>query len=141
MKKLILTLTVALAASIATADVVITDNMHVLKEGVDIGAIPDAMLNGIAKPSEVQAALLIKFTAITAAKATAEAASAAEKTKSEALATEIKTAAALPLASDRQAALKALAVTAELTEKQKKRAEILARKTAAEAELAEIDKP
>lgn len=78
--KLILIL--SFVASFALADVTVTDTGRVLKDGADIGAIPDAIMNKVVAPSEVQSAVLRRL-AETKAAADAKAAEA-DKAKADA---------------------------------------------------------
>lgn len=48
--------------SLAFAGIEITDDARVLLDGKDIGAVPDAMLNKVVSPSDVQTALIAKLT-------------------------------------------------------------------------------
>ena len=55
-------LIILLTSTISFAGVAITDDARVLLDGKDIGAVPDAMLNKVVTPSEVQTALVAKLT-------------------------------------------------------------------------------
>lgn len=82
--KIILALILFISAT-SFADVVVTDSARVLKDGADIGAVPDAISNGVVTPSEVQAAILARLSEIKAeaAKVKADALAAADKIKIE----------------------------------------------------------
>lgn len=120
--KLILILAVLAGASALPirADVTVTESARVLKDGNDIGAVPDAVKNGIVTPSEVQAALLKLIVSMKAEREAAQTeatAAKADKAKIvEAVAKDDKKAIAEAVKSEKQRQKDALA--AEIAAKQ-----------------------
>lgn len=128
------------AATISTADIQISDSGQVTKDGVALGAIPDAMLNGMAKPSEVQAALVAKFAASAKAAQDAAAEAAKHQAAKQAIVDALIAAAGKTTAAEKVAAFSAVVQDAKADAKAKRIAEINAAIAAKQAELAEAQK-
>jgi hypothetical protein len=136
--KLLILASLILVSSVA-AEVTVTQQGRVLKDGVDIGAVPDAMANKVVSPSEVQTALVTMLANLEADKAKAETEATEAKAAKEAVIEKIKAADAKPTAQEKREALKLLADEQKLSDKAKRLAEKAAAKAAIEKEIAEIN--
>jgi len=136
---ILLLLAAGLAASIATAADSITDTGTFVRDGKDLGPIPNVLNNKLASPSEVQAAIIAKLNADNKAVADAQSAAVTAAADKLALAQALKDADA-KTGPERDKAISDAIKQAKQDAKAKLIAERQAARDAAQAALDEAKK-
>jgi len=139
MKRILLLLILSTVTAFSGV-VTVTESARVTLDGVDIGAIPDAIKNGVVTPGEVQSAVVALIAKLKAESSAKE----AERVKIEAAArAKLAVAEKLKAAFEQGDAEKFAEASAELEsaktpEKEKRLAEIAARDVELQAEQAKL---